>query len=256
MPMLSRMEEQQFVDGFERGLKLFVREALAELADSLLDREDYNRVVDPFRPSLFSEANLTCPVELPHRDRDRAGAELFRDDASVAAYARQYPTLADLYRGEGDALLGAILIDAHLAASAIGATPTARLEDTKVDPITGDLLIAFTSGSPGGKGGADPAVFRGPLDHGCDRRRALGWRRWADQSRQPGTGSTGQSLDRDRPLDEVRRRRCVRQQQLLVGAAGWGLSPLLRHWTDGMRTDWDLPGSRGQQSFPGGAAPW
>ena len=119
-------------------------------------------VVDPFRPSRFSEANLTCPVELPHRDRDRAGAELFRDDASVAAYARQFRTLADLYRGEGEALQGAILIDAHLAASAIGATPTARPEDTKIDPITGDLLIAFTSGSPGGKGGADPAVFRGP----------------------------------------------------------------------------------------------
>ena len=118
--------------------------------------------VDPFRPSRFSEANLTCPVELPHRDRDRAGAELFRDDASVAAYARQFRTLGDLYRGEGEALQGAILIDAHLAASAIGATPTARPEDTKIDPISGDLLIAFTSGSPGGKGGADPAVFRGP----------------------------------------------------------------------------------------------
>ena len=28
-------------------------------------------VVDPFRPSRFSEANLTCPVELPHRASDR-----------------------------------------------------------------------------------------------------------------------------------------------------------------------------------------
>ena len=119
-------------------------------------------VVDPFRPSRFSEANLTCPVELPHRDRAQAGAELFRDDASVEAYARQFRTLADLYRGEGDGLQGAILIDAHLASSAIGATPTARPEDTKIDPISGDLLIAFTSGSPGGRGGADPAVFRGP----------------------------------------------------------------------------------------------
>ena len=67
-----------------------------------------------------------------------------------------------LCRGEGEALQGAILIDAHLAASAIGATPTARPEDTKIGPISGELLIAFTSGSPGGKGGADPAVFRGP----------------------------------------------------------------------------------------------
>jgi secreted PhoX family phosphatase len=54
------------------------------------------------------------------------------------------------------------LVDAHLAASAIGATPTARPEDTKIDPLSGDLLIAFTSGSPGSTGGADPAVFKGP----------------------------------------------------------------------------------------------
>ena len=119
-------------------------------------------VVDPFLPSRFSEAKLNCPVELPHRDRSRAGAELLRDDAAVAAYAHQFRTLADLYRGEGDALQGAILVDAHLAASAIGATPTARPEDTKIDPISGDLLIAFTSGYPGTQGGADPAVFHGP----------------------------------------------------------------------------------------------
>ena len=118
--------------------------------------------VDPFLPSRFSDADLGCPVELPHSDRLQAGAELFREDAAVEAYRQRFATLADLYRGEGEALQGAILVDAHLAASAIGATPTARPEDTKIDPITGDLLIAFTSGSPGSTGGADPAVFRGP----------------------------------------------------------------------------------------------
>ena len=118
--------------------------------------------VDPFLPSRFSDADLGCPVELPHSDRLQAGAELFREDAAVEAYRKRFATLADLYRGEGEALQGAILVDAHLAASAIGATPTARPEDTKIDPITGDLLIAFTSGSPGSTGGADPAVFRGP----------------------------------------------------------------------------------------------
>ena len=119
-------------------------------------------VVDPFRPSRFSDRGLGCPVELPHRDRNQPGAELFREDSAVEDYCRRFTSLADLYRGEGDALQGAILVDAHLAASAIGATPTARPEDTKIDPITGDLLIAFTSGSPGSSGGADPAVFRGP----------------------------------------------------------------------------------------------
>lgn len=48
MPMLSRLEEQQSADESERGLKRLVREALAELADSPLDGEDYNRVVDAF----------------------------------------------------------------------------------------------------------------------------------------------------------------------------------------------------------------
>ena len=118
--------------------------------------------VDPFLPSRFDQADLACPVELPNSDRQQAVAELFRDDASVQAYSERYPTLASLYRGDGDALQGAILVDAHLAASAIGATPTARPEDTKIDPISGDLLIAFTSGSPGSTGGADPAVFQGP----------------------------------------------------------------------------------------------
>ena len=118
--------------------------------------------VDPFLPSRFDQAGLTCPVELPNSDREQAVAELFRDDASVQAYRKRYPTLASLYRGDGKAVQGAILVDAHLAASAAGGTPTARPEDTKIDPISGDLLIAFTSGSPGMAGGADPEVFQGP----------------------------------------------------------------------------------------------
>ena len=50
-------------------------------------------------------------------------------------------------------------MDAHLAASAIGATPTARPEDTKIDPLTGDLLIAFVGLT---RQPCDPAVFHGP----------------------------------------------------------------------------------------------
>ena len=118
--------------------------------------------VRPFLPSAYAAAGIDCPLALPHSDRSQAGAELFRDDEAVAAYARLYPDLASLYLGKGDALQGAILVDAHLAASAIGATPTARPEDTELDPISGDLLVAFTSGTADGQGGADPAIFRGP----------------------------------------------------------------------------------------------
>lgn len=118
--------------------------------------------VQPFLPSAFAQAGLSCPVELPHSDRGQAGAETFRDDAAIGVYQERFPTLASLYAGEGEALQGAILVDAHLAANAIGATPTARPEDTELDPITGDVLVAFTSGSPDQRGGADPGIFRGP----------------------------------------------------------------------------------------------
>jgi secreted PhoX family phosphatase len=57
---------------------------------------------------------------------------------------------------------GAILIDAHLAANAIGATAAARPEDTDIDPVNGDLLIAFTAAGRSEEGGADPAIFQGP----------------------------------------------------------------------------------------------
>ena len=58
--------------------------------------------------------------------------------------------------------MGAILIDAHLAANAVGATATARPEDTEIDPASGDLLLAFTAGGSDGEGRADPAIFHGP----------------------------------------------------------------------------------------------
>lgn len=94
--------------------------------------------VDPFLPSRFSDADLGCPLELPHSDRQRAGGELFHKDAAIQAYRRRYATLADLYYGEGEALQGAIVVDAHLAASAIGATQRPALRTPKNDPTAGD----------------------------------------------------------------------------------------------------------------------
>ena len=118
--------------------------------------------LDPFLPSGFAAVGVRVPVMLPNPDRLQAGGRPFSSDAEVMDYARRYTTLAALYPGSGEEQQGAILIDAHLAANAVGGTPTARPEDTDLDPTTGDLLIAFTSGSPDGEGAADPALFKGP----------------------------------------------------------------------------------------------
>ena len=55
-------------------------------------------------------------------------------------------TLGDCYSSQG-----AVLMDAHQAANAIGGTPTGRPEDLEVHPTDGSLFVAFTSvsGLPG-----------------------------------------------------------------------------------------------------------
>jgi secreted PhoX family phosphatase len=116
----------------------------------------------PLLPSHFERFELSQPTLLPHRDRRQPGAEALASDAEVAAYLSQHRSLADLYPGSDEERQGAILIDAHLAANAIGATPAARPEDTDIDPRNGDLLIAFTAGGSDGEGRADPAIFAGP----------------------------------------------------------------------------------------------
>jgi uncharacterized protein len=84
-------------------------------------------------------------------------------DQEVAAYKKKFQKLGDLYIGNPEEQQGAILIDAHYAANAVGATCTARPEDTEVAP-NGDLYISFTSGSPDDEGGPDVRVFKGPKD--------------------------------------------------------------------------------------------
>jgi len=118
--------------------------------------------VQPLAPSHFARFDLVAVNPVPHSDRSRPGSERLRSDADWQAYTRRFGTLADLYPGSGDEQLGAILIDAHLAANAAGATPAARPEDTDIDPRTGDLLITFTAAGSDGEGQADPAIFRGP----------------------------------------------------------------------------------------------
>jgi len=118
--------------------------------------------VDPPLPSHLQRFGISQPTLVPHSDRSRAGAEALVDDEAVIRYRSRYRTLADLYPGTGEERMGAILIDAHLAANAIGATPAARPEDTELDPKSGALLIAYTAAGRDSEGSADPAIFRGP----------------------------------------------------------------------------------------------
>lgn len=134
----------------------------------------------PLRPSHFSRFGLEQPTVLPHSDRRRSGAEALVSDAAVAMYRQRYATLGELYTGQG-----AILVDAHLAANAVGATPAARPEDTVIDPLNGDLLIAFTAAGRNAEGGSDPAIFRGP---GGEADWPHGWvMRLSDTDSDPGS---------------------------------------------------------------------
>lgn len=118
--------------------------------------------VNPVLPSQVVGQEGQGMVLLPHPDR-HSGYLSFTNDADTLQFKRQFPTLGDLYQGNNLVeKQGAILIDAHYAANAAGVTATARPEDTQVDPRTGTLFIAFTSGSPGSDGGPDKEIFQGP----------------------------------------------------------------------------------------------
>ncbi|NWF58604.1 MAG: DUF839 domain-containing protein [Fischerella sp.] len=82
-------------------------------------------------------------------------------DEEIGQYKQKFQKLGDLYAGNAQEKQGAILIDAHYAANAVGATCTGRPEDTEIAP-NGDLYISFTSGSPDREGGPDIRIFKGP----------------------------------------------------------------------------------------------
>lgn len=111
--------------------------------------------VDPVMPSSVAGDMVTLP------QRPDGGWVKVTDDADAKAFKSQYATLGDLYEGNEREKQGAILIDVHYAANAAGATSTARPEDTDV-AADGTVFIAFTSGGPGGDGGPDKSVFKGP----------------------------------------------------------------------------------------------
>ena len=143
----------------------------------------------PLPPSHYERHGIAQACRLPHSDRSRAGAEALADDRQLAAYLQRYRNLADLYPGQGPEQMGAILIDAHLAANAVGATPTARPEDTELDPLSGDLLISFTAAGADGEDRPDPAIFRGPAGQ---TSWPYGWlMRLQDSPARPRPGSKG-----------------------------------------------------------------
>ncbi len=111
--------------------------------------------VNPVLPSTVFGDVVTLPK------RPEGGFFLAKTDAEVKEFQQKYKTLGDLYTGSALEKQGAILIDAHFAANAAGATTTARPEDTEV-AADGQLYITFTSGSPDSEGGPDKRVFVGP----------------------------------------------------------------------------------------------
>ena len=101
-------------------------------------------------------------VMLPLPQRPEGGIFKADDDAQIEAFQKKYKTLGDVYVGSDAEKQGAILIDAHFAANAAGATCTARPEDTIIAP-DGSLFIAFTSGGISKEDGSpDIRIFKGP----------------------------------------------------------------------------------------------
>ncbi len=112
--------------------------------------------VNPDLPSVHTGGVICLPR------RPDGGVLQLSEDEEITAYRQQFKTLGDLYTGSPEEQQGAILIDAHLAASAAGASCTARPEDTEV-AADGSLFIAFTSGFPDANmGGPNEQVFNGP----------------------------------------------------------------------------------------------
>lgn len=112
--------------------------------------------VNPDLPSIHAGGMIPLP------QRPDGGVFRATKDEEAIAFRQQFRTLGDLYTGTASEKQGAILIDAHFAANAAGATCTARPEDADLRP-DGTLFIAFTSGSPSSSDGSpDLRIFRGP----------------------------------------------------------------------------------------------
>lgn len=112
-------------------------------------------LVNPDLPSIHAGGIINLPK------RPEGGIFKLDKDTDVVSFKQQFKTLGDLYEGTANQKQGAILIDAHYAANAVGATCTARPEDTEIAP-DGSLYITFTSGAASDSdGGPDLRIFQG-----------------------------------------------------------------------------------------------
>ena len=111
-------------------------------------------------------------VIMPNSDRTVGGIMAVTTEEQIQRLVKQFKTLGDLYQGNSPAeIQGAILIDAHVAASAAGVTNTSRPEDTILNE-QGTLFVAFTSGAADEEGGPDQTIFLGP---GSETDYEYGW---------------------------------------------------------------------------------
>ncbi len=112
--------------------------------------------VAPESPARLAGAMLPLP------QRPQGGVMQVEEDEQIEAFKQKFKTLGQLYAGNEVEKQGAILIDAHYAGNAAGATSTARPEDTEIAP-DGSLFIAFTSGAISKEDGSpDVRIFKGP----------------------------------------------------------------------------------------------
>ncbi|HIO50016.1 TPA: DUF839 domain-containing protein, partial [Candidatus Poribacteria bacterium] len=94
--------------------------------------------------------------------RIQGGIKKYTKDDDVNSIYRDigFKKLGDLYQGDDEIeLQGAILIDAHYAANAVGATGCPRPEDCEFDDNKGVLYFAFTAITGGSSDSPDREIF-------------------------------------------------------------------------------------------------
>ncbi|MEA5563033.1 PhoX family protein [Planktothrix agardhii] len=122
--------------------------------------------INPDQPNIHAGGIITLP------QRPKGGSFIAKTDKDIQNFKQQFKTLGDLYTGIPEEQQGSILIDAHLAASAVGATCAARPEDTEIAP-DGSLVIAFTSGTADTEtGGPNLQIFKSPSE---EKQYEYGW---------------------------------------------------------------------------------